>query len=379
MDFRGPERSFEEADRRYAELKRLHEAGEITEEEFDEHLKRSMVQDEGGRWWSKSRKSGEWHYNDGNAWVPGTPPDRQQSISGHKRGRPDVQHDYAPEPTVRSTEARAKVWLGLGIACAVITVPGFMILLNTFLTLLARPALEGGPLLGGGNILIVFLQLVVGSLGVYFSLLAIRAGRPMGKHTNTINGMGLLTALLVLLVVFVQNTSSEKASSEKASPTTDTVVPDLRGKTVSEAAQMVGTDYVLEVGTVWGKDLTDPDNEPKGTIVSQVPYPSHGERETPRGSVITVSLSGGQDDVVVPEVTGLSVLQAAKILLDAGLDPSAFNVRFDQNGTPVAATNPGDKEDVSQRTVTEATLAESSLPAAGSKTEPGDLVFLSYS
>src|SRR5215213_2651243 len=384
MDFRGPERSFEEADRRYAELKRLHEAGEITEEEFDEQLKRSMVQDEGGRWWSKSRKSGEWHYNDGNAWVPGTPPDRQQSISGHKRGRPDVQHDYAPEPTVRSTEVRAKVWLGLGIACAVITVPGYMILLNTFLSLLARPALEGGPLLGGGNILIVFLQLLVGSLGVLFSLLAIRAGRPMGKHTNTINGMGLLTALLVLLVVFVQNTSSEKASSEKASsekasPTTDTVVPDLRGKTVSEAAQMVGTDYVLEVETVWGKDLTDPDNEPKGTIVSQDPYPSHGERETPRGSVITVSLSGGQDDVVVPEVTGLSVLQAAKILLDAGLEPDSFKVRFDQNGTPVAATNRGDKEDVSQRTVTEATLAESSLPAAGSKTEPGDIVFLSYS
>src|SRR5215211_3069084 len=242
MDFRGPERSFEEADRRYAELKRLHEAGEITEEEFDEHLKRSMVQDEGGRWWSKSRQSGEWHYHDGNAWVPGTPPDRQQSISGHKRGRPDVQHDYAPEPTVRSTEVRAKVWLGLAIACAAITVPFGLTILLIILTLLARPALEGGPLLGGGNILIVFLQLVVGSLGVFFSLLAIRAGRPMGKLTNTINGMGLLTALLVLLVVFVQNTSSEKASSEKASseqassekassekasPTTDTVVPDL--------------------------------------------------------------------------------------------------------------------------------------------------------
>jgi hypothetical protein len=203
MDFRGPERSFEEADRRYAELKRLHEAGEITEEEFDEQLKRSMVQDEGERWWSKSRKSGEWHYNDGNAWVPGTPPHRQQSISEHKRGRPDVQHDYAPEPTVRSTEVRAKVWLGLAIACAVITVPGFMILLNTFLSLLARPALEDGPLLGGGIILIVFLQLLVGSLGVLFSLLAIRAGRPMGKHTYTINGMGLLEALLVLLVVLV--------------------------------------------------------------------------------------------------------------------------------------------------------------------------------
>src|SRR5215208_6356771 len=148
MDFRGPERSFEEADLRYAELKRLHEAGEITPEEFDEQLKRSMVQDEGGRWWSKSRQSGEWHYHDGNAWVPGTSPDRQQSISGHKRGRPDVQHDYAPEPTVRSTEVRAKVWLGLAIACAVITLPGFTILLDTFLDLLARPPLEGGPLVG---------------------------------------------------------------------------------------------------------------------------------------------------------------------------------------------------------------------------------------
>ena len=404
MDFRGPERSFEEADRRYAELKRLHEAGEITEEEFDEQLKRSMVQDERGRWWSKSRKSGKWHYHDGNAWVPGTPPDRQQSISGHKRGRPDVQHDYAPEPTVRSTEVRAKVWLGLAIACAAITVPFGLTILLIILTLLARPALEGGPLLGGGNILIVFLQLVVGSLGVFFSLLAIRAGRPMGKHTNTINGMGLLTALLVLLVVFVQNTSSEKASSEKASsekassekassekasPTTDTVVPDLRGKTVSEAAQMVGTDYVLEVETVWGKDLTDPDNEPKGTIVSQDPYPSHGERETPRGSVITVSLSGGQDDVVVPEVTGLTVLQATRKLLDAGVQPnisggrSIKGVRFDQNGNPVEVIDEpirgGAERDVSQRTVTEATLAGSSLPAAGSKTEPGDLVFLSYS
>jgi hypothetical protein len=194
---------FEEADRRYARLKRLHQAGEITQEEFDEQLKRSMVQDGRGRWWSKARNSGEWHYNDGNAWVPGTPPDRQQSISGHERGRPDVQHDYAPEPTVRSTEVRAKVWLGLGIACAVITVPGFMILLSTFTALLARSPLEGGPLVGGGIILIVCLQLLIGSLGVLFSLRAIRAGRPMGKYTATINGMGLLTALLVLLLGLV--------------------------------------------------------------------------------------------------------------------------------------------------------------------------------
>jgi hypothetical protein len=74
MDFGGPKRDFEEADRRYVELKRRHAAGDITEEELDALLKRSMVQDERGRWWAKSPNSGEWHYNDGTTWVKGIPP-----------------------------------------------------------------------------------------------------------------------------------------------------------------------------------------------------------------------------------------------------------------------------------------------------------------
>jgi hypothetical protein len=65
---------FQEADRRYVEIKRRHEAGELAQEEFDEQLKQLMVQDEEGRWWAKSRRSGEWHYHDGNRWVRGTPP-----------------------------------------------------------------------------------------------------------------------------------------------------------------------------------------------------------------------------------------------------------------------------------------------------------------
>ena len=140
MDFRERGVDFEEVDRRYAQLKRLHEAGEITPEEFDEQLKRSMVQDESGRWWSKSRETGEWHYHDGSAWIAGSPPGYQQSISGHKRGRHDVQHDYVSEPIGPSTEeVRAKVWLGLGIACTVITAPGTLLLL-----LLTIIALLGG-------------------------------------------------------------------------------------------------------------------------------------------------------------------------------------------------------------------------------------------
>jgi hypothetical protein len=105
MDFREQEPDFNEVDRRYAELKRLFEAGNITEEEFDEQLKRSTVQDERGRWWSKARKTGEWHYHNGSAWIPGSPPGYQQSISDRKRERHDVQHAYAPEPSMEASHA----------------------------------------------------------------------------------------------------------------------------------------------------------------------------------------------------------------------------------------------------------------------------------
>src|ERR671917_2215284 len=81
MALGGSKPDFEEADRRYTHLKQLSEAGEITEEEFDEQLKHSMVQDEGGRWWVKSRKSGQWHYHDGRSWVRGTPPGYAQPTS----------------------------------------------------------------------------------------------------------------------------------------------------------------------------------------------------------------------------------------------------------------------------------------------------------
>ena len=65
---------FHEADRRYAEIKRRHEAGTLTDEEFDEQLKELMVQDQEDRWWAKSRTTGEWHYHDGTAWMKATPP-----------------------------------------------------------------------------------------------------------------------------------------------------------------------------------------------------------------------------------------------------------------------------------------------------------------
>jgi hypothetical protein len=74
MDFREREVDFQEADRRYAELKRQLDTGTISTEEFDAQRRRLMVQDEEGRWWAKTRNTGAWYYHDGNGWTRGIPP-----------------------------------------------------------------------------------------------------------------------------------------------------------------------------------------------------------------------------------------------------------------------------------------------------------------
>src|SRR5215216_4075136 len=81
MDFREHEIGFQEADRRYAELKRQRDTEIIGDEEFEARRQQLMVQDDEGRWWAKFGKSGEWHYRDGGTWVRGTPPVYQEAIA----------------------------------------------------------------------------------------------------------------------------------------------------------------------------------------------------------------------------------------------------------------------------------------------------------
>jgi hypothetical protein len=91
---------FQEADRRYAEIKRRHEAGTLTDEEYDEQLKQLMVQDQEDRWWSKSRKTGEWHYYDGTAWIKDTPP-------GYEPPQAAPQAPSSPRGEASTTPAQA--------------------------------------------------------------------------------------------------------------------------------------------------------------------------------------------------------------------------------------------------------------------------------
>ncbi len=98
MDFRVRELSFQEADRRYAELTRQRDDGSISDEEFDAQRRRLMVQDDEGRRWSKIGKSGEWHYRDGGGWVRDTPPGYQEAIPEPTTDASPSQTPLSPHP-----------------------------------------------------------------------------------------------------------------------------------------------------------------------------------------------------------------------------------------------------------------------------------------
>jgi hypothetical protein len=89
VEFRVREVSFQEADRRYAELTLEHDEGSISDEEFDAQRRQLMVRDDEGRRWAKIGKSGEWHYRDGGAWVLDTPP-------GYREATPKPRPDGLP-------------------------------------------------------------------------------------------------------------------------------------------------------------------------------------------------------------------------------------------------------------------------------------------
>ena len=90
MDVQGAEMNFQEAERRYVELKRQFDAGTIGMDDFNAKRQRLMVQDDEGHWWARSPSNDEWTYFDGSVWVPGTPPSYQEAT---------------PEPTDSPTQA----------------------------------------------------------------------------------------------------------------------------------------------------------------------------------------------------------------------------------------------------------------------------------
>jgi hypothetical protein len=107
--------TFAEVDQRYLALKQQFDAGDLSEEEFDDALRALMIQDELGRWWAKARDSGQWNYYDAvtQAWAPAAPPQSpsimpaapptrglEQSVMSHSAESNMIQ-PQAPQPTAQ--------------------------------------------------------------------------------------------------------------------------------------------------------------------------------------------------------------------------------------------------------------------------------------
>jgi hypothetical protein len=152
VDFRERELNFREADRRYAELVRQLDAGNISEEEFDAQRRQLTVQDGEGRWWAKFGESGEWHYRDGDTWVPGIPPAYQGAVP--KPTDPPAQtQSPSPSKDVKNEKAsRRKVpaWIlviGLG-GIALVGIVLVVWVLVPYLRGEQEPGAKGGGMLG---------------------------------------------------------------------------------------------------------------------------------------------------------------------------------------------------------------------------------------
>ena len=75
------------AEQEYQRLKKIfsNRSGTLTETQKS-LLHDIMVQDEQGRWWTIGYETGQWYFNDGEKWIPSTPPTTEypSSTSGPK-------------------------------------------------------------------------------------------------------------------------------------------------------------------------------------------------------------------------------------------------------------------------------------------------------
>ncbi len=134
MEFREREgTTFDEAERRYSELERRYDAGQIDEEQFDAERQRLLVVDDEGKWWAKSWETGQWHYHDGGgAWIEATPPIHHRRVGYEDppvRTEQDLPEQPKRRPTAPRTGSRSRLLIGLGVLGAVIVVVGLIAVL----------------------------------------------------------------------------------------------------------------------------------------------------------------------------------------------------------------------------------------------------------
>jgi serine/threonine-protein kinase len=136
-------------------------------------------------------------------------------------------------------------------------------------------------------------------------------------------------------------------------------VPDLVGYTEDEARTEL-QNLGLEVGSV--KDVPNSGKE-KGTVVRTVPG---ANTEVAKGSKVNLEVSNGK--VRIPNVVGLQLSEARRILIDAGLNPKTKYVDSDKPEGEVLGQDPKVDTMVNDGSSITLTVAQAAAPTPTTST-----------
>ena len=348
MDYKEREIGFEEADRRYAELKRQLDAGSISTEEFDAQRKRLMVQDEKGRWWAKGREDGDWYYRGEAGWVKGTPPDYQpppQTASPDSTPTSDrnggIAQTRAATPPLAAREAYKRLrklpW-----------VPILLPLLLLLVLLGSAYALTRGT---NENIEVPDL---VGASSVE------EAQRVAGGDLEVVEGDGVESQEPIGTVVEQDPAAGETAvegSTISVDVSKGVSLPDVRGETREEAVRILeGAGFEVE------EETEESSAENEGSVTEQNP---RGGKTAEAGSSVTITVGAGPAEteaktnspepepvspepkqtpvperIPVPDVVGKNVEEAKQAIQNAGFAFAVETVQSNQPAGTVVSTDP---------------------------------------
>ncbi len=139
--------------------------------------------------------------------------------------------------------------------------------------------------------------------------MAAQNGRPSAARGQRKPKKALIAAIIAIVLLLLLG-GGALAYSLLSTPTV--VVPDIKGKTLSQAQQALDTAGLkLKVE----KEVTN-DKVAPGRVISQ--DPSAGEKMK-KGGTVTVVMSKGLETVAAPDLTGKTEAEAADLLKKAGL------------------------------------------------------------
>jgi hypothetical protein len=98
--------NFQDAETKYRELKAQHDAGKLSDADFEVEVGKLRLQDEQGRWWQIGVQTGDWYVHDGQKWNKQKPP---TAMSTPPPPAPVVEKPAAPSPVVEKKPDAPKV------------------------------------------------------------------------------------------------------------------------------------------------------------------------------------------------------------------------------------------------------------------------------